>query len=346
MPLTIPLLTQRISNISCTKNYKKLEARLEVKSESAELSRTYDKKNNRYISSTDPDAAIVNRGKPKLTYQVHRAVDGRSEIITATKAAAGDVNEAHLMIPLLEQHKMTTGLTANTVVADSKYGTIENFLTCYDRGIQAHMPDLREAAVKRTAKLNIYLEDNFRYDPVRYVYHCPAGNVLKPKSLHMARQSRDYAAAKKVCAVCHLREQCTQNKSGRTIKRHLRQGDLEKMREESRSVKAKRDIRTRQHLMERSFAKSTRYGFDQARWRGLWRMSIQEYITCAIENIQILIKHILKPNRSIATIPQVVRILYRRAVSFWLLQLMVYSGLLATAVDHLLGNSLVYMRSA
>ncbi|MFZ3091254.1 MAG: transposase [Nitrospirota bacterium] len=74
------------------KNYKKLEARLEEINESVDSSRRYEKKNSRYISSTDPDAAIVNRGKPKLSYQVHRAVDGQSEIITAAEATAGDVN--------------------------------------------------------------------------------------------------------------------------------------------------------------------------------------------------------------------------------------------------------------
>jgi transposase len=281
------------------KNYKKLEARLEDKEESADTSRTYEKKNNRYISSTDPDAAIVNRGKPKLSYQVHRAVDGNSEIITATETAAGDINEAHLMIPLLEQHKMTTGLTADTVVADSKYGTIENYLACHDRGLQAHIPDLGAIAAKRAAASKLYGEAHFRYDSERDVYHCPAGNMLKPKSLHMSRQSRDYAAPKKVCAACYLREQCTQNKSGRTLKRHLRQSDLDEMREASRSAKAKRDIKTRQHLMERSFARSTRYDFDRARWRGLWRMRIQEYLTCAIQNIQVLINNILSPTKCI-----------------------------------------------
>lgn len=281
------------------KNYKKLEGRLAEKDESTDSSRTYEKKNNRYMSSTDPDAAIVNRGKPKLSYQVHRAVDESSEIITATEATAGDINEAHLMIPLLEQHKTITGLTAATVVADSKYGTIENYLLCHDRGLQAHVPDLRGAAVKRIAKLKIFSEDRFRYDPERDVYHCPEGNMLKPKSLHMDRQSRDYAAPKKICAACHLREQCTQNKSGRTIKRHLRQSELEKMRAASRTAKAKLDIKTRQHLMERSFARSTRYDFDRARWRGLWRMRIQEYLTCAIQNIQVLINNVLKPTKCI-----------------------------------------------
>jgi transposase len=282
------------------KNYKKLEARLEEGNESTDSSRYYEKKNSRYISSTDPDAAIVNRGKPKLSYQVHRAVDGKSEVITATDAAAGDINEAHLMLPLLDKHRELTGITAETVVADSKYGTIDNFLACHDLGIQAHMPDLREASLKRTAKLNIFPEERFQFDAATDTYLCPAGNRLKPKTLHIRRQSRDYAAPKKVCAVCHLRGQCTKNKSGRTIKRHLRQEELDAMRAKSRSSQAKQDIKTRQHLMERSFANATRFGFDHARWRGLWNMKIQEYLICAIQNIQILIRHGSKPKKAAA----------------------------------------------
>ena len=282
------------------RNYKKLEARLADRNESTDASRNCEKKNSRYISSTDPDAAIVNRGKPKLSYQVHRAVDEKSEVITATDAAAGDINEAHLMLPLLDQHQATTGLKAETVVADSKYGTIENFLACHDRNIQAHIPDLRQAALKRTQIRSIFTDDQFLYDPQSDRYICPAGNLLKCKSLHIRRASSDYGAPKKVCAACELREQCTKNKSGRTVKRHLRQSELDAMREKSSSAKSKRDIRIRQHLMERSFAKATRYGFDHARWRGLWKMKIQEYLTCAIQNIQTLIKHGTRPKKAMA----------------------------------------------
>ena len=269
-------------------NYKKLEARLEEAGGSSDSSGRDVKQNSRYMSTTDPDAAIVNRGKPKLSYQVHRAVDGRSEIITATETTAGDVNEAHLMVPLLESHHTNTGVMVETVVGDSKYGTIENYLACHDLGVEAHLPDLGEFSVKRAEKRKIFTEDRFEYDPPSDTYRCPAGNQLKPKSLHLGRQSRDYAAPKKICASCTLREQCTKNKSGRTIKRHLRQEELERMREASRSAKARRDIKTRQHLMERSFARGTPYGFDRARWRGLWRVQIQEYLISAIQNIQVL----------------------------------------------------------
>jgi len=272
-------------------SYKKLEARLEEKSESTDSSRRYVKANSRYISTTDPDAAIVNRGKPKLSYQVHRAVDERSEVITATETTPGDVNEAHEMIPLLESHHLNTGIKADTVVADSKYGTIENFLACDDRGVEAHMPDLKESTVRRIKKLKIFPEEQFEYDRESDTYRCPAGHRLKPRSLHMSRQSRDYAAPKKICLACRLKEQGTKNKSGRTIKRHLRQEDLDRMRQASRSAKAKRDIKRRQHLMERSYARGTRYGFDRARWRGLWRVQIQEYLISAVQNIEVLLRY-------------------------------------------------------
>jgi len=169
----------------------------------------------------------------------------------------------------VKTHHLNTGTKADTVVGDSKYGTIENFLACHDRGVEAPMPDLRESTAKRIEKLNIFPEERFEYDRESDTFLCPAGNRLKLKSLPIHRLSRDYAAPKKICAACHLREQWTRNKSGRTIKRHLRQEELDGMREANRLAKAKRDIKMRQHLMERSFARGTRYGFDRARWGAL-----------------------------------------------------------------------------
>ena len=270
------------------KNFKQLEARLEESEYFLRTPGPHSEANKRYISSTDPDAAIVRRGKPKLRHHVHRAVDEKNEIITATRTTPGDVNEAHEMVNLVDQHEALTEIDVDTVVADSKYGTIENFLNCHDRDIKAHMPDLNQTKGRRKRQ-KIFGEDRFRYDSENDVYHCPAGHVLKRRALHKKRQSIDYGAPRKACAACKLREQCTKNKSGRTIKRHMRQDELNEMRQASSSRNAKRDIKTRQHLMERSFARGERLGIKRARWRRLWRMEIQEYLTCAIQNIQVLI---------------------------------------------------------
>lgn len=247
--------------------------------------------NRRYISTTDPEAAIVARDTPKLLYQTHRAVDPRAEVITATEVTRGDVNEAHRLIALWEAHQANTGERAETVVADSKYGTAENFLAAHERGIAAHIPDLSQCAATRTDRRGMFPESRFVYDEATDTYRCPAGELLKRKSLHANRHTIDYGAPKKACAACDLRDQCTRNKMGRTITRHLQQTTLDRMRRQTRSAQARRDIRTRQHLMERSFARASRFSFDQARWRGLWRVRIQEYLTATIQNIEVLMRY-------------------------------------------------------
>lgn len=126
-------------------------------------------------------------------------------------------------------------------------------------------------------------------------FTCPAGQTLKRRKFFKKRQPYEYIAAAGTCNSCRLKPQCTKAKSGRTLKRHVRQGDLDSMLTQARSRESKKDIRTRQHLMERSFAQATHYGFKRARWRRLWRVQIQEYLTAAIQNIKILLKDVKEP---------------------------------------------------
>ena len=273
------------------KSYLELERRLDEKEDTRKDSKDFREVNNRYISTTDPDASIVRVGKPKLRYHTHRAVDPAAEVITATEVTTGDVNEAHRMNSLMQAHQGNTGANANTVVADSKYGTIENYLSCYDRGVKAHIPDLKKKQANSGLRSGIFADDRFVYDKETNTYECPAGKRLKRKSLHEARQGIDYGAPKKECEKCELRPQCTKNKAGRTVKRHLRQEEIDYMRALAGSMQSKKDIKTRQHLMERTFARAKRFGFKRARWRRLWRVQIQEYITAAIQNIEKLVRY-------------------------------------------------------
>lgn len=298
------------------KSYRELERRLEEDEEEGKVIKAKGEINKRYISTTDPDASIVGRkGKVKLQYQTHRAVDPAYEVITATDVRPGEVNEAHMMIPLIDKHRGNTGINAETVVADSKYGTINNYLSCYDRGVRAHIPDLKKVQGDKGRREGIFTEKSFLYDKDTDTYQCPAGKQLMAQKLHKDRQSIDYAASKKECTGCELRPKCTRNKNGRTIKRHLRQSEVDQMRAIANTVLSKKDIKTRQHLMERSFARAKRYGFDRARWRRLWRVQIQEYLTAAIQNVQVLIKYGKNPIRGVAIAMSPCKI--RRNISTW-----------------------------
>jgi len=85
---------------------------------------------------------------------------------------------------------------------------------------------------------------------------------------------------------------CTRSKTGRSLKRHERQNELDTMLTHCESKESQRDIRKRQHLMERSFARSTRYGFKRARWRRQWRVRIQELLTASLQNIMVYIRNV------------------------------------------------------
>jgi len=128
-----------------TAKYRVLEKRLEDEP-SVREDGPHAHTNRGLLSATDPDAAVVKRGNSKFRYQVHRVVD-ESGVITATEVTPGDVNEAHLLMELTKQHEQTTGTTVRTAVADSKYGTKENYLALKDAEIEAHIPPVKEGLI-------------------------------------------------------------------------------------------------------------------------------------------------------------------------------------------------------
>ncbi len=281
------------------KSYQILESRLEQEqqcSDSDEQAKS-GKANQKYISTTDPDASVTRRGKAKSTlkYQVHRAVDQKSEVITATEVTPGEVHESHRLESLIDNHEKNTEITVETAVADSKYGSIENYLACRDRDIKAHFSSLEETQKGTGTKKGIFAKEAFNYNADTDTFTCPAGQTLKRRKFFKKRQHYEYIASAGTCNRCQLKKQCTKAKSGRTLKRHIRQDDLDSMLTQASSAESKKDIKTRQHLMERSFAQATRYGFKRARWRRLWRVQIQEYLTASIQNIKILLKDVKEP---------------------------------------------------
>jgi hypothetical protein len=277
------------------RHYRELEARL------AELPEDWKGNgqfNRTHLATTDPDASLVSKGKVRaqLSFKVHRAVDEKAEVITATEVTSGAVNEGHLLPDLIDQHTENTLSQVGVVVADSQYGTVNNYLACHDRGLEAHIPPFKDGP-NRNGKFS---DEAFTYDPKDDVYHCPAGHRLQRRRYDPHHETFQYQGQARVCKTCSLRDQCTDAKRGRTLRRHLRHDEARLMRERAQSFSSKKDIRTRQHLMERSFARAVRFGFKRARWRRLWRVRIQEYLTAAIQNIMILVRNVKEPGRAIS----------------------------------------------
>ena len=269
----------------------------ESKLEDASTPDSYEAVNDRVLSTTDPDAAVVRKGSQpaRPRYQNHRVIDDAHGVITAVETTPGSIAENKRLLPLLDQHQINTGTPAQTVVADHKYGTTENFIACQQRGITTHLGDVR-AKQHHARSQGIFPDSAFEYEAATNTYRCPAGQTMKPRRLHPDKRTWEYHLPKGVCAACSLRAQCTRASYGRTIHRHEHQELLDQAREQAHSAAARRNRKRRQHVAEVSFADAANHhGFKRARWRRLWRVQIQDWLIAAIQNIKVLLKSHLKP---------------------------------------------------
>lgn len=253
---------------------------------------SYEAVNDQMMSRTDPDAAMVRKGgaESRPRYHHHRAVDDAHGVITAVETTPGSIAENKKLLELIAQHEANTHEQVQTAVADHKYGTIENYVACQQRGITTHLGDAASRQNNARCK-DIFPDTAFRYDATSDTYRCPAGETLRARRFHATRRTTEYIATKRVCAACPLRDRCTRASYGRTVKRHEHQEVLTRARHQAHSFAARRDRRRRQHLAEASFADATNnHHFKRARWRRLWRQQIQDYLIAAIQNVRILLR--------------------------------------------------------
>ena len=245
------------------------------------------------VSTTDPDAGVVSRPglAARARYKNHRAVDNACGIITACVTTSGTVDDGRLLPRLVRAHEATTGHAVAVCVADSHYGTLNNYRYLHPRGVRCHMADHGETG-GQPSRGTVYPATAFVYDAASDTFQCPGGQTLRRHSDDPSTRRRTYQAPKGACDACPLRASCTQARTGRgrQVKRYHDQDLLDAARREARSAAARRDRIRRRHLMEGSFADgANRHGLKRSRWRGLLRQRVQDLMIATAQNVRRLV---------------------------------------------------------
>ena len=247
--------------------------------------------NATHVSTTDPDATLARGGnspRSELAYKHHRVVDDAQGVITAVQTTTGDAGDAKALAPLVDQHQQHTNLKVATVIGDQHYGSAANYRFCQARGIQSHVG---RAGAYLEAKGLLPLSA-FHYESEADRYRCPQGHHLSYHNFKKADQLVEYRISDQaLCAQCPLQPRCTRSQRGRSVTRPIFAELVETGVAQAQSAAAKKDRRRRKHLMEGSFADAANnHGFKRARWRGLWRQSIQDWLIAAVQNLRILLR--------------------------------------------------------
>ncbi len=165
--------------------------------------------NERRVSRTDPEAAIVNANKKGLflARKVHVAVGGGpARIIAALVATPGDRPEGHQVEELLGQHFWLAGRKPEEVVADRGYCFTSVYELLWRQRILPSIP--RKKPWRKTAAARKRL--GFEYVPELDRYRCPKGkwlcNIRIPKKEYNLYRTHRYA-----CRDCDLKAKCTRS---------------------------------------------------------------------------------------------------------------------------------------
>lgn len=240
------------------------------------------------VSTTDPDASPMplGTGRTHLGYYGHYVVDGgKQRIILTALVTPAAVQDNQPALDLLWRARFRWKLHPRQVVADTKYGTVENIVAIEDEHIRAYVP---LSAVGE--RVGMFGDQDFRYVAEADVYRCPGGQVVRFLSQSDATHRRIYQASAAACKTCALRAQCTTSPRGRRISRSLDETYLDRVRSYHMTEPYKKAIRKRQVWVEPLFAEAKQWhGLRRFRLRGLENVNIEALLIAAGQNLKRLL---------------------------------------------------------
>jgi transposase len=192
----------RVKNLA-----EKIEALSKKRGKYDAMLRHLERTGEDQISLTDPDSrAMAAHTKVAVGYNVQIAVDAKHKLIV-DEEVTNQVVDMGLLQATAEPAREILEVDKIDVVADAGYFRTEDIEACEKAGLTPHVPRPQRGS---STNKGFFRKDEFRYDPERDAYTCPAGHELKPFRFGKLREMAkiDYAN-KAACGHCPLRRRCT-----------------------------------------------------------------------------------------------------------------------------------------
>jgi transposase len=249
-----------------------------------ELEEQMEEKGESQVSLTDPDARSMWRGKgqaAEVAYNVQVSVDDKHKLIVDHEVINEGIDSRQLS-PMAIRAKEALQVEHLEVLADKGYYSSEEIKKCVEEGVTPYVP---KANTSSNSHAGLHGKQDFRYDPHKDCYWCPAGRALPYRyaSTKRGRKIRYYVT--RACNECALKPQCTHNRHGRRIWRWVDEDLLDDM---ARRVQAQPDkVRRRKSIVEHPFG-TIKHSMNQGYFltRGLPNVRSEMSLTVLAYNIK------------------------------------------------------------
>ncbi|MNV25326.1 Transposase DDE domain protein [compost metagenome] len=242
------------------------------------------------LSAIDPDARFGWKSSSKsfFGYKEHIAMT-EEEIITALEVTPGSSDDGK-QLPALFEQTTANGVTVNEIIADTAYSGKDN------------LAKMKKETISPVVPLNPIVheggqrQEGFEYNKDADFVVCPAGERSKRKAIQGSKTSGEsrslvfYFEVEK-CKTCPLSEGCY--KPGAKSKTYSIRIIAEHYKEQIEfefSDTFKERIKRRPIIEHKNAEMKRFHGMDTARYRGLFRMRIQAYLTAFVVNVKRMVK--------------------------------------------------------
>jgi hypothetical protein len=244
---------------------------------------------DRLISTVDTDARHGHKTSARGFdgYKGHIAIDPDTEIITATRATAGNSGDAEVAEDLLtdilpaEAEAEAGNEDAAAIYGDAAYGAGELLARLDNAGIHNGLKVQPPSRVT-----GHFPKDHFDIDLAARTVTCPAGITTTIRALNHQRHAgiAEFGAA---CRTCPLVAQCTTATAGRTVTIGHYEAQLTAGRARQIDPVWKADYRATRPKVERKIGHlmRRRHGGRRARVRGLLKVAADFSLLAAAVNL-------------------------------------------------------------
>jgi transposase len=179
-------------------------------------------------AKTDPDATFMRmkddhlqNGQLKAGYNIQMGTEEQFVVGYSLHQRPGDPG---FLIPHLEEtQRQRGGQQPQNVVADSTYGSEENYAYLEQAGMQAFVKyNTFNQETKPRRKPKPFAAENMPYDETQDTFPCPNGQLLRYKTTCRYRSDNGHQSERRIyecadCSQCPLKEQCTRAQGNRQI---------------------------------------------------------------------------------------------------------------------------------
>jgi transposase len=250
------------------------------------------------ISPNDPDARYGHTSPKKsfFGYKAQLIVDNKSQAILNIDAKPGNFEDCHLEEYFVKEPIANNNLRPKEAALDRGFDSYDIRRIFKEQEIKAAIP----IKLTKPDKSNLYKKDAFKIDLKHKKVICPANKRLKYKGFDTTRSSHEFSGTE--CDNCKLRSKCT------TVKyRHLTIHQDYLLRQKAmkfNKTKIYEAIFKKRTAVERVIAEAKRFhGMLRAKFRNLWKLKIQLYLTAIAINLKRIAKFFIQqPNFSALTL--------------------------------------------